>query len=890
MHKLLLGALLVLCSASGAFSLDTFIYTTYDTGRYGNFGPTGFVGPDGISRVICYSRDPKSMVTTAYIYRVTVPEGTDPDTHPDNPAARGEIAPRTFVLEHAFKLGVDGYSHSEFHVADRGATIYFGPAYGIHKYVFNVKTGQYEHRGVVAPPAPSHNGRPAGTLAYDKRARIWYAGSFSYNVDPNVTLREVWKYKVDQGPDGKWELAFTYTSTRYGAYHDGMEMVNGLLYLADNVGAVIYEYTPEGRLLATYPRAALYYGGEGMEYAGMGYGALQHFWYGSPATFLMEFGGGLQEPNLPPDAEAGPAVSVTLEALPATTVPGSVTDPDGGSLLCRWLHENRVLKEWSVVADDGSCPLPLANLPFGVGSYTLTLEGMDDMGASDSDQTTVTVVAPRNPPVLKVVTTPDNGSFLQGGQASYRIEVSNPAGSGAQEALSGSQEALNVQLKADLSASRGLSWTGVTVSQGACTISDNRLNCSLGSIPAGERVVVLVSTPSSTPAEACQPQPVVVAHATAEGGLSAQDSGSLSCTPPNPRVELVKVADVATAIPGQQVTYSYTVKNTGNVPVSDVSVKDDNGTPYLSSDDFVVGSIATLAPGAEVTLTAVTVPSNTSIVARLGAAGPSLFTVLSLGSDPSLDLSGIYCAAATVNGNVGIIGSGYFHNDAACSESGDFYKGQAVEYLDLGGQLKGRTIVDDAFMYNVRAQVFESSAYFASLPVTGEVQTQFPADGKLSTSLTVTGKPGLNVVRLPAFSLSKGYLTLDGPPGTQFVLNISGSFNLNTGNISTAGGVGPFDVIYNVTNAKASVGVGRGFSGMVGILLAPYNEIHAIYNRIWDGQIIGGYNRGPIKLNYDTVMTATDPPPPTVTNTATASCRYGAQTVTAQAQATVLIK
>ena len=186
--------------------------------------------------------------------------------------------------------------------------------------------------------------------------------------------------------------------------------------------------------------------------------------------------------------------------------------------------------------------------------------------------------------------------------------------------------------------------------------------------------------------------------------------------------------------------------------------------------------------------------------------------------------------------------------------------------------------------------MLETARYFAALPVTPEVQVQFPADGKLNTALTVTGKPGLNVVRLPVLALSKGYLTLTGPPGTQFVLNINGTFNMNTGNISRGDGVGPFDVIYNITNPKASVGVGRGFSGMVGILLAPYNEIHAIYNKVWDGQIIGGYNRGPIKLNYDTVVTATDPPPPAVTNTATASGHYGAKTVTATAQATVLIK
>lgn len=883
MRNLLLGALLVFCTASGALSLDTFVYTRYDTGRYGNFGPTGFVGADGISRVVCYSWDPVRWTNMAYIYQVTVPEGADPDTHPQNPLAPGEVAPRTFVLEHSFELGVEGQFHSEFHVADRGETIYFGPAYGIHKYVFNHDTGKYQHEGVVAPPAPMRDGRPGGTLAYDKRNRIWYTGTMSLNYQAGITPRHIWKYKAAQGPTGEWELAFTYTVGAPGAYHDGLEMVNGNLYLAEKRGSVIYEFTPEGVLLGTYPRSEEFYGGEGMDFAGMGYGALQHFWYGSATQMLYEFGGGVLDVNHPPDAEAGAEVTVTSHALSEAIIAGSVTDPDGGTLFCRWLHEKQVLKDWSVVAEDGSCPLPLANSPFDVGSYTLTLEGMDDVGATDSDQTNLTVVAPRYPAVIEVSVTPTNGSFSQGSQVSYRVVVGNVAQPGALAAE-------DVKLTGEFPTSHGLAWSEVSVTQGACTIADNRLVCSLGSIPAGQSVTVTVSTPSGTPAAACQPQPLSSAHATAEGGLTAYDNGSLTCTAPKPAIEVVKSANVATAAPGQEVTYSYTVKNTGNVTITDISVNDDNGTPHLLSDDFLVGSVASLAPGAQATMTAATIPSDTSIVARLGGAGPGLFTVLSLGGDPPLDDSGIYCAAATVNGNVGIVGSGYFHNAAACSESGDFYKGHAVDYLDLGGHLNGRTVVDDPFMYEVRSQVLNTAQYFASLPVTAEVQAQFPRDGKLDTALTVTGKPGINVVRLPVLALSKGYLTLTGPPGTQFLLNISGTFNMNTGNISRGGGVGPFDVIYNITNPKASVGVGRGFSGMVGILLAPYNEIHAIYNRVWDGQIIGGYNRGPIKLNYDTVLTATDPPPPTVTNTATASGRHGAETVTATAQATVLIK
>jgi uncharacterized repeat protein (TIGR01451 family) len=128
---------------------------------------------------------------------------------------------------------------------------------------------------------------------------------------------------------------------------------------------------------------------------------------------------------------------------------------------------------------------------------------------------------------LQVVKTPDGGSFPSGGQASFTIVVSNPA-------PAGSQSALNVQLTDALPGNGGLVWTTASTTQGTCVnpIVGNSLSCSLGNIAPGGSVTVTVSTAATTPAAACQSQPNPVAQATADGGLSAQDAGSLTCTPP----------------------------------------------------------------------------------------------------------------------------------------------------------------------------------------------------------------------------------------------------------------------------------------------------------------------------------------------------------------------
>jgi len=51
------------------------------------------------------------------------------------------------------------------------------------------------------------------------------------------------------------------------------------------------------------------------------------------------------------------------------------------------------------------------------------------------------------------------------------------------------------------------------------------------------------------------------------------------------------------------VTWTYQVSNTGNVTLSNVTVRDDNGTPADSSDDFTVGAVTSLAVGASTSLT-----------------------------------------------------------------------------------------------------------------------------------------------------------------------------------------------------------------------------------------------------------------------------------------------
>lgn len=79
--------------------------------------------------------------------------------------------------------------------------------------------------------------------------------------------------------------------------------------------------------------------------------------------------------------------------------------------------------------------------------------------------------------------------------------------------------------------------------------------------------------------------------------------------PPTPGLSLTKTATPETVKPGEAVTYTYTVSNTGGVAINGVTIVDDNGTPATTADDFVVdGTPVNLAVGETRTFTTTLVP------------------------------------------------------------------------------------------------------------------------------------------------------------------------------------------------------------------------------------------------------------------------------------------
>jgi hypothetical protein len=171
---------------------------------------------------------------------------------------------------------------------------------------------------------------------------------------------------------------------------------------------------------------------------------------------------------------------------------------------------------------------------------------------------------------------------------------------------------------------------------------------------------------------------------------------------------------------------------------------------------------------------------------------------------------------------------------------GEFVLGSSVSQSGIKGS-SGSIEVNDALLAAAVHDAEGAATSFASLTPTPSVQSQFPANGEIRGNLTITGTSGVNVIDLPSLTLN-GNLILDAPAGASFVINDSGNFNLHKGKISVNGGIGPLDVVFNITNPSATVTTMMPTT-VVGILLAPYDAINTMDSSSFTGEVIGGYGK-----------------------------------------------
>ena len=234
------------------------------------------------------------------------------------------------------------------------------------------------------------------------------------------------------------------------------------------------------------------------------------------------------------------------------------------------------------------------------------------------------------------------------------------------------------------------------------------------------------------------------------------------------------------------------------------------------------------------------------VVSTLGAAGPGNWAILALNPAVVIGMNG----PGTTHGNIGVSGGGdlQLNGSAPPEVVGDVYfqgsanfSGGACNPPTMCGQLVGSIHPSSSLVTQADSDAANAETIFAAKPFTQSV-----SGNAITGTTTVTAlNPGeINVIDITSLNLGNGQiLTLSGPAGTQFIINDSGGFTLNSGMIVETGGLGETDVVINLTSSQqlSTSGGLNNESVINGIILAPQSDINMAPGRI-NGELIAGTN------------------------------------------------
>lgn len=198
--------------------------------------------------------------------------GTDPNLHPDNPDATGPMVARTFTDRTIYdttigqqSMSIGQQSTSEIYATED--TLYY--RYGSSLVGYDLGTGT---TSTVINSGIGH------FLAYDDVNGVWYSGNESSRA-------------VDSWDGTSWNQEFTYDSMA-GSHMDGMEFVNGAMFVSDMTSDYILQATYNSGT-GDWDKKNLfaYNDPTSTVVEGMGFGAFDHFWVGAGYN-LIEIGGG----------------------------------------------------------------------------------------------------------------------------------------------------------------------------------------------------------------------------------------------------------------------------------------------------------------------------------------------------------------------------------------------------------------------------------------------------------------------------------------------------------------------------------------------------------------------------------------------------------------------
>ncbi|TVX93740.1 DUF7507 domain-containing protein [Paenibacillus agilis] len=396
---------------------------------------------------------------------------------------------------------------------------------------------------------------------------------------------------------------------------------------------------------------------------------------------------------------------------------------------------------------------PTFTIPAGTAIGTI----IRNVSTVTSDQTppeddNATVLVNPLPPLLTLVKTTDRFTAAPGDTVNYTITVTNP----------GTVSLTNVFFNDDI--------LGINQTVGTLDPGQSQAFTFAFTIPAG--------TPSGT---------VIVNTAVAESDQTNPEEGRTSVTiDPAPLLQITKTIDPSQAVPGQSVTVTLTVTNTGNVDLSNVVIEDAAidfrsvipNLPVGSSSSIPLPFVTPNLPAGTVLTNTATATSNETVPTSATAS----FTVLSLIPSLTLDKQ-VNPSVASPGENVtftfefrntsnGPLTNLHFTDELlGIDKTVDFvpagFSVSLTQTFTIPADTIGGTVITNTAVLTTAE----------TAPVTATVQVTVPADPQLTISKTVfppTALPG-EVVFFSLHGVNTGNVPLTNISYNDPLLSISGT-------------------------------------------------------------------------------------------------------------------